>query len=363
MAFRLSTKQIAFTFSQTEMPKELVLASYRRMFEDTLEDWCVVQEEHKDGGKHIHGYIKLKNKLETRNQNYLDINGEHGHYKGVRGLEGWIEYLLKEDSAPLQSQDWASWLLKSKNHLKRRRNKEMTDMLMEMGPYKMLQLGEIAPSQYKTWKNAYELIIRDKDQEEALQKEDLPTSLPNDWNLTLNFDLDNKRCHFWIYSHSPNMGKTTWLNKLTARYRAAWWNISEVYQNHIPIDTELILIDEFRGNLKITTLNSLCDGTLLIPQKGMAPIRLKNKPLIVIVGNRSPEECYRPENLSYIHARFNIIDLELISTETLSVNIVSREMAAAAAGSGNEKRLTPEEWEAFVAPMDEDLNHDWDKYN
>lgn len=323
--FRISSKTLALTYPQCDLGKEEALGLIqRKLQEHNILDYLVAQENHKDGGKHLHMYIKLDKKLDSRDAACLDLNGNHGHYKGATKVEGWIEYLLKEDKEPVASQDWQKWLMNSKQHKRRNENRMKTDLLLEVGPYKMLMMGEIASSQYKTFKTAYELILRDKQAEEALQKEDLPDELPNNWGIKLPINTDNKKCHYWLYSTSPNMGKTTFMDSILDRYRAIQWNPAETYQNQIPKETELIIMDEFVGGMKVSTLNALCDGQLLIPQKGLAPIKLNQKPLVIILGNQSPEETYDRQYQPFIEARFIIIDLQVSAQpwDPFRVNII-----------------------------------------
>lgn len=346
MVFRLSSKAVALTYPQCDATKAEALVHFRMKYTDELEEWCIAQEEHKEQGTHLHCYLKFKNKIDTRDEKYFDFDGHHGHYKGCNKLQGWIEYILKEDQNPLGSQDWKAWLMKSKNHLKRNRNQEQTKLLLEVGPYKMLQMGEIAPSQYKTWKNAYELIIKDRDQELAGEKEDLEESLPNTWGLKLTFALENKRCHFWIFSTKANMGKTTFLKELEMKYRVSWWNTQEIFQNQISHDSEVVVFDEFRGAIKISVLNALCDGHLMIPMKGLPPFQFKQKPLVIICGNKSPEDVYKEGNLEYIYARFQIIDLEKeVADREFRANII----IARNSGSGKAADLVMDnlDWPGF----------------
>ena len=142
------------------------------------------------------------------------------------------------------------------------------------------------------------------------REEEIPTGLPNNWNLNLNFDLDLKKCHFWIWSQAPNLGKTTFAMNLITKYQAEFWDVFTNFQNQITSRTKIIIFDEFRGRMQISQLNSLCDGTLMIQRKGIPSIKLATKPLVIVLGNKAPETCYREELIPYIEARFNIIRLD-----------------------------------------------------
>ena len=67
-------------------------------------------------------------------------------------------------------------------------------------------------------------------------------------------------------------------------------------------------MDEFTTpDLKVSSLNSMCDGNYMYPVKGSSSTKLK-KPYLVVCGNRNPAELY-PNAWKYLEARFNVIDL------------------------------------------------------
>lgn len=349
-SFRFNANQVAFTYAQCNLSKEECLSGLRDKFKENLEEWVISQEEHKEGGLHLHGYIKLAQKINTRDPAFMDMEGFHPHLKAVKNKNGWLEYLLKEDMDPLASFDVKDQVLCSKAHEKRKRNREQLDMLMEKGPYKMLLMGEIAPCQYKTWKNAYELILKDKEEEQAQEKDPLGTELDNPWGLKLKINQDLKKCHFWIWSKAPNMGKTTWLQGLDSKYCCGWWNVNENYQNHLNMASELVLFDEFRGQITISRMNSLCDGTILVPLKGLAPSRFRQKPVVLVCGNKPPEEVYKEDHLEYIYARFEVFEVNAISR----TNIILREIAPERQGSAGEDMGREAPWleeEMVLAPQ------------
>lgn len=73
-------------------------------FEDKgirIKDYLVAQEDHKDGGKHLHAYISLDKKINCRDPRGFDITDDdgveyHGHYAGARSDADVIKYCHKE---------------------------------------------------------------------------------------------------------------------------------------------------------------------------------------------------------------------------------------------------------------------------
>lgn len=155
------------------------------------------------------------------------------------------------------------------------------------------------------------IIIQNK-AEYGRQTEDsrgeLPEAVPNPWGLQLIGDRDNKKCHFWMWSHEPDRGKTTLAKKLVDEFRgyyksSGWeyWTIRE--------DCDFVVLDEYRGALKAENLDSMCDGTYDYRIIHRGHIRLVNKPLVIVFSNLSIEECH-PFMKNLLYARFNEICLD-----------------------------------------------------
>lgn len=106
--FRFQAERVLLTYSQTgELTKEDVFHTLAERFHVDL--YCLGQENHEDGGWHIHVLLKFKGKLDRRGADIFDVfdgtNNHHPNIKPVkRGLSNWEkahEYVEKEDPCPL----------------------------------------------------------------------------------------------------------------------------------------------------------------------------------------------------------------------------------------------------------------------
>lgn len=66
-----------------------------------LKYWCIGEETHQDGGKHLHAYFEFAQPVETRNERYFDIVDYHPNIKRAWRKNGWLTYITKEDKEPL----------------------------------------------------------------------------------------------------------------------------------------------------------------------------------------------------------------------------------------------------------------------
>jgi len=324
--FRLNTKSIFITLPRCSASKEECLKIWTDKLKNyEIEDYLIVQEHHKEGGElegvegdlHIHAALFLKKRCDLHTPQCLDVLEYHGKYESMKNKEKTIEYLLKEDGHPLESRNWKEWLMQSKNHKKCEKNKEDLTYLLENGPRKMLNEGMISIMNYQKIKKTYEELKEEDNRATAMEKEDLPYTIENPWGINMQVDIDNKKCHYWIYSSMPNLGKTTWATELCSKYRVDFWNYIEIYQPQIGSDTEGIILDEYRGQLKISQLNQICDGNYYFTAKGRTAWKLSHKPIVFILANKSPSEVYSKKeikdgevnDISLIEARFNIINI------------------------------------------------------
>lgn len=95
MGFRLAAKKFALTWPQTteNVTKEGILAILEH--KGDLREYCIAREEHKDGNPHYHAFARYAEKLDTRNPNFFDVNGNHGNYQACRKAKAWIAYCMK----------------------------------------------------------------------------------------------------------------------------------------------------------------------------------------------------------------------------------------------------------------------------
>ena len=98
--FRLSGKHLFLTYSKINVKKENVLKQLEEFFGQNMEKYLISEEEHDDGEKHIHVYIKLKIRCDIKGWKKLDIvddEGEkkHGNYQTCRSFKKVIPYVSK----------------------------------------------------------------------------------------------------------------------------------------------------------------------------------------------------------------------------------------------------------------------------
>ncbi|QCO93527.1 replication-associated protein [Gopherus associated circular DNA virus 8] len=116
-------------------------------------------------------------------------------------------------------------------------------------------------------------------------------------------EMPEKKRHHWIYGGS-NTGKTTYLRK--KMQEGSWFQIP-TNNDWIGYDNEENLwIDEFKGQLTVQQLNSMCDGGAKMNVKGSTTM-LSWTPTVWVCSNYSIDDCYKKcdsELLSTLKNRF-----------------------------------------------------------
>jgi len=106
----VNCKNIGLTFAQCEYTKEDAKANVDRELEGKLDGYVIAQEHHKDGGLHLHLYLKFKEKVDYRKADCLDwivAGTQHANIQTLRYPKKWITYLRKSDESPVIEGDVA----------------------------------------------------------------------------------------------------------------------------------------------------------------------------------------------------------------------------------------------------------------
>lgn len=114
MTFRFNAINCTLTYPQCESDKQCLFDYLLQLKHGSgplpisVEKLLVAQEEHEDGGKHYHCYIRFSAKPNIRNERFFDFDGHHPNIQSTRSVPKWIEYCTKEDTEPLANFEWKS---------------------------------------------------------------------------------------------------------------------------------------------------------------------------------------------------------------------------------------------------------------
>lgn len=292
--YRVRTSKLYLTYPQCTLSKEEAYDLLWDIFNP--KELLVAFERHKNGDPHLHSYVELHESKEYVSCNFADIGGFHGNYQSCRSEKRVLQYCTKEDN--FKSTFDVNVLLqggKASRAIVGKRILEGTELTTIVEEFPQYIFG------YKKLKTDIEEYKEDK---RIDQRDELPGELPNPWNKRMPVDLDNKKCHYWVYSHEPDRGKTTaFLEPIYENYKACWKDQTEPYWT-IAKDTEIIIFDEIeRGHLKHSALNMICNGKKEYRLFQGGNIKLPRKPLVIICSNFSIKEVF-PYAYKLVEIRF-----------------------------------------------------------
>lgn len=261
-----------------------------------IEEWVVASEEHKDGSLHLHAFIKYGKKTEWAPHKW-DLDQYHGNYQKARSWQDVKAYCTKGSNFIASFDPEAATKKKACG-------RDLNKRLLDEDLRDLLQQGDIRLIDYPRLKAAKEMFL--KDLEESLPR--CTDWIPNLLNLTLPIlPVDSKQKHLWLWSSSPNKGKTTFLKSLAKIHPCYWYSYSEQFQTPPPT-TQFVFLDEYsKPWFTAQQLNLMCDGTWAYPVKGCQKVVLKD-PLLIVCSNKAPDEVY-PNCFPLVLARFRVFEL------------------------------------------------------
>lgn len=99
--FRVQAKNFSITYPQCDLSRQEALDFY--LSQAIKPNFVLVaQEQHNDGGNHLHLAVSFAKRRDLRNPRCWDIRTFHPNIQSSRNFDDWIEYILKEDSQVLQ---------------------------------------------------------------------------------------------------------------------------------------------------------------------------------------------------------------------------------------------------------------------
>ena len=97
--FRLNATKVFLTYPQCPLSKEEALQLLQQ--KHPVEEYCIAQETHEDGGKHLHILLKFSRKVNYKEEDCLDLQTYHPNIQRPRSEKHVHKYCHKEDKDPL----------------------------------------------------------------------------------------------------------------------------------------------------------------------------------------------------------------------------------------------------------------------
>lgn len=299
------------------------------------------KELHQDGEPHLHLVVAFRETFRVNSAGFWDfVCNKHGDYRTVgrkaADKRRTINYVLKEGDTLVHGLTPEQLEELRKEPAKRGIAQLYADIkdghrgldLIERNPAQALQLKRIkelvalvesTAASEAVLAHFFSAVVYDLGHPMATGLQQPPpgaTQLIN-W---LNDNLGGSRFpdrpirakQLWLVG-TPGCGKSTFIGKLMGMlntYVIAKENFQDEWRNG---EFDLAIVDEFRGELPMSWLNSWLDGTrVALRRKGIAPIlKTQNIPTI-ICSNFKPHEVYenaKPVVLEALEGRLEVVEV------------------------------------------------------
>jgi len=316
--YRLACKNLFFTYPKCHAPNAYLLSHLKRLLTKYEITYIVVcEEDHKDElSKHLHAFIALKNKCDFRSARFADLSwGDgtrttrtyHGDYKAAKKPYESMEYVKKdgnyiEEGTPIDAKNLKQYS-KSKSML-------VAEQLMEGKPiltimkddpgFFMAQMKNILnfksfcqmvlPTNLQPWAPVVQALSCPARTVDFSQ----PEKDIAQWLLgNLYTERNHRQKQLYLFG-PPGGGKTT-LYILLLKFLRIFKMVYETEFLELYGDDyyDLIILDEFKGQKKITFLNSFIDGTPKHYNVKFGSVqKYKNLP-VIFLSNTSPTQVYK----------------------------------------------------------------------
>lgn len=304
--FRLNAKNLFLTYPQCEEHPDFLIEQCRAYWGEDLQ-WVVCgREQHQDGNDHLHVVIGLKKKVNLRNADCLDfLAGKHGDYRSMGSKKKALEYATKDG-------DYEEWGIETSVYLEAQRSHKsqqsvkvaegvmngdtLASLNGQFPGFFLMNLPKIQT--YQSWFETMQSL-------DSGNLKDFPTIFP------LGLSNTEVRILTWIGGNLigrphrafsskqlflygiTSLGKTSLLILLAKFFRIFWTPMDEdFYDGYSDKDYDLIVMDEFKAQKKITWLNGFVQGSPhKLRIKGGQIMKRKNLPVIV-TSNYRIAGCY-----------------------------------------------------------------------
>lgn len=332
--FRLQSKHIFLTYPQCSYTPEDLLRNLQVRFENPNNHFLISREKHEDGSWHLHALLDLKEKFRTRRVDYFDdlvVPPKHPNIVSkLKSRPATIRYITKGGDPALivSTFDYQSYLKKSasKRSTKGLLITEMIndgktlDEIDDLHPDYVLLHGRIL-REYFHYKDLKKLRRSFAEAQQIPVRVWPAPDYLNVWNariatwLSSNIRLPrpHRSAQLWIAAPAGS-GKTSLIMWLEATFKLSvyyWPKDEHWWDGYSDKAFDLIVLDEFRSQKKITELNPILSGDPTpLSRRSAAPLVKRDNLPVIILSNFTPQECFhkcQPAQLAPLLDRLLIV--------------------------------------------------------
>jgi len=341
--FRLASKTFLITFPQCDFPLEDFVKRTKDFFQEKnrkILKAVASQEKHKDGHLHLHLFIVIDKQISTCNPAYFDnlvVPAKHPNIvSSLRGTHTQtIQYVIKDGIYTSFPEDFDLQAHLSQNTVTEDGKKEpmakvvarainegatLSDLDSIYPHYVMTHLGPL--ERYLEYKNRQALQqtraraltetfrVRPADGHYSSSNIQLATWLNS---MIFNRSLSHRPTQMWVKT-PPGAGKSSLISQLEDEFGVSVyrWPLEEQwFDGYVDGAYDLIVLDEYKAQKKITQLNPILSGDRVpLSRRGLPPYIKRDILPVLILSNYTPREAYSkslPQAIESLESRIKLL--------------------------------------------------------
>jgi len=341
--FRLSSKTFFLTFPQCDYPLEDFVQKVKDFFSQKnriIQKAVASQEKHQDGHPHLHLFIVINKQISTCNPAYFDtLVDPPKHPNIVSHLRGshtqTIQYVIKDGNYLTFPEEFNLQAQLNSNPVTEDGKKEpmakvvaraihegasLQDLDQIYPHYVMTHLGPL--ERYLEFKSRQALqqtrakgppdtfSVRPADGHSSFSNIQLATWLNS---MIFNRSLPHRPTQMWVKT-APGAGKSSLISQLEDQFGVSVyrWPLEEQwFDGYVDGAYDLIVLDEYKAQKKITQLNPILSGDRVpLSRRGLPPYVKRDILPVLILSNYTPREAYHkslPAALESLESRIKLV--------------------------------------------------------
>ena len=341
--FRLASKTFLLTYPQCDFPLDQFVEKVKNFFNEKnrkIQKGVASQEQHQDGHPHLHLFVVIDKQISTCNPAYFDnlvVPPKHpnivSHLRGTHVQT--INYVIKDGNYLTFPEDFNLTSYLTQTQVTEDGKKEPMAKVIARAINEgasLQELDQIYPHYVMTHMGPLERYLEFKSRL-ALQQtrvsvlQETFRVKPADGHCTFsntqlatwlntmifNRNLPHRPTQMWVKT-APNAGKSSLISQLEDEFGVSVyrWPLEEQwFDGYVDGAYDLIVLDEYKAQKKITQLNPILSGDRVpLSRRGLPPYIKRDILPVLILSNYTPREAYHkslPAALESLESRIRLV--------------------------------------------------------
>jgi len=325
--FRFNAARVLLTFSQTGHRGDISeIMGYHLAYLPPVKYYLLAHELHRDGGHHYHLVIVFESRPDWSDVACFDwmFDDVHPNIVPIRhgklNMERSLRYCKKHQDY-VESEPYDKVFPQEKSI-----SRVMAEAIQEgKSDRELNDLDPVFVMRNRRMISDYRSLVENWRDEQLAWVDPVIPDMFSDWRFVYQWIVENvkpgisrdfRARNLWIWGQA-GLGKSRLGGRLS-RMVSTFFAPKDGWLTGYNDSYQLVVFDDFKGNLKVDTMNSFCQGSVPFqtPQKGLPPVLKRKNPAVIVTCNMSPEQVYHnvfernPDHFNALASRFLVVQVK-----------------------------------------------------